>query len=151
MAGPPRENRSPAASRETKQILAGGVGAAAVTVVGHYVDLILGDAWVAVLGFLAGYFIVGRALKRTEMISTAAPSFEGRFGGNTPPLWITAGRRIAVMCGALALLFGDRLLYRVDVHGLTRKLGAVVIATAVLAIGYRITRWPRSGDSSSEG
>jgi hypothetical protein len=137
-----------AASRETKQILAGGLGAAFVTVVGHYVNLVIGDAFAALFGFLAGYLICGRLLNRTQVIPAGAASFEGRFGSNTSPLWITAGRRIAVICGALGLLLGDRLLYQVGIHGLTRKLGAVVIATAVLAIGYWITRWPRSSGSN---
>ena len=61
-----------------------------------------------------------------------------------PPLWATAGRRIAVIAGAVALLFGDRALYRLGVHGLPRKLGAVAIATGVLALGFWLTRWPRA-------
>jgi len=164
LAAPSREKRSPAASRETRRLLAGGLGAAVITVVGHYVDLVIGDAFAALFGFLAGYLVAGRLFNRAAVsrhypgedlraalegdeqspaTTAPRPSFEGRFAANSPPIWIAAGRRIAVICGALALLFADRILYHVGIHGLSRKLGAVVIATAALAVGFWITRWPR--------
>ena len=133
-------------------MLAGGAGAAAATVVAHYFDVIVGDAVAAVIGFAAAYAIarriqsraVGAAHSGSAAQTEPAPIREPFLGIARPPRWATAGRRIAVVAGALALLFGDRALYRFGIHGLPRKLGAVAIATATMAVGFWLTRWPRA-------
>jgi hypothetical protein len=81
----------------------------------------------ALIGFLIGYAICYRIAP-----GRAQPAREHFFA-----------RRVAVAAGALSFYFGDRLLYQIGIHGLPRKCGAVILATAVLAAGF----WWTENDS----
>jgi hypothetical protein len=109
------------------------LGALATTAAAHFVYVVVGDGVAALIGFVAGYANCAHR-------SSRSPSVEG----DPPPFSIVAARRAAVIAAALVLVMGDRALYRMGMHGLGRKLGAVALATAVFALGAWLSRWPRT-------
>jgi hypothetical protein len=116
-------------------VLAGGAGALCATALSHYVYLVVGDAVAALAGFALGYALAGRS-------EPPGASGLARVAG-APPQWVWLAGRLSVVLAALAFFLGDRALYSLGVQGLLRKCAAVVIATAVLAVGTRLSRWPR--------
>jgi hypothetical protein len=104
-------------------------------VIAHYVHVVVGDAVAALLGFAVGYALAGR--------TRARPSTGLDRVADAPPLWVWIAGRLSAILAALAFFLGDRALYSLGLHGLLRKCAAVAIATAVLAVGTQLSRWPR--------